>query len=181
MEIEASEALTPDRVTLGEAGETYLAHIESRRNLKRATLQDYWRYLRRHLTGPQAPVKQGTRPVRNAPFFAHRTLASITRADVNRYVDQKVAEGLAPRTLDSHLTFLSAVCTYAVEQSWIEKNPVVGVERPRPDDPTRSRTGRVTRTRWKKSPLSCACVPTSNGRCSRRRTTPACASVSCSP
>jgi integrase len=133
-EIEADAGARSD-LTLREAGERYLAHIEARRNLKRATLQDYWLYLRRHLTGPQSPTRRGTRPVRSEPFFEDRRLASITKADVNRYVDAKTAEGLAPRTLDAHLTLLSAVCRYAVEQAWATSNPVVAVERPRPDDP----------------------------------------------
>lgn len=123
-EIEQRQALSPQTMTLREAGERYLGHIESRRGLKRATLQDYWLYLRRHLAGPQSPVKQGTRPVKSAPFFEDTQLASITRPDVNRYIDQKIEEGLTPRTLDSHLTFLSAVFRYANEQSWVERNPL---------------------------------------------------------
>ena len=53
--------------------------------------------VQRSLLHPQQPVKQGTRPVKSAPFFEDRTLASITRADVNRYIDQKTDEGLAAR------------------------------------------------------------------------------------
>jgi integrase len=73
--------------------------------------------------------------MKNTPFFEGKTLATITRADVDRYLDGKLDEGLAPRTLASHLTLLSAIFRYATEQSWTTSNPVVGVERPRPDDP----------------------------------------------
>ena len=134
-QIESEAGKQAADMTLRAAGERYLAHIESRRNLKRATLQDYWLYLRRHLTGPQQAVKRGSRPIASAPFFEDRALASITRADVNRYVDQKMTEGLAPRTIDSHLTLLSAICAYAVAQGWAQSNPCLGVERPRPDNP----------------------------------------------
>lgn len=122
-------------VTLLAACERYLAHIEARRALKRATMQDYWLYVRRHFTGPQGATKRGTRPVKSAPFFEDRLLASITKADINRYVEAKLAEGIAPRTLDNHLTLLSGILAYAIDQGWATKNPCVGVERPRPDDP----------------------------------------------
>jgi integrase len=122
-------------VTLRAGGERYLRHIGARRGLKRATMQDYWLYLRRHLTGPQQPTRRGARPPKSAPFFEDREVASIVRADVNRYIEQKLAEGLAPRTLENHLTLLSAMFAYAIEQGWCSSNPCVGVERPRPDGP----------------------------------------------
>lgn len=134
IEVQVTETRRED-VSLREAGERYLAHIESRRALKRATMTDYWLYLRRHLTGPQEPVRRGTRPIKSAPFFEGRSLASISRADVNRYVDAKVAEELSARTLDNHLTLLSAIFKYAIDQGWACENPCLGVERPRPDDP----------------------------------------------
>ncbi len=122
-------------VTLRAAGERYLAHIEARRALKRATMQDYRVYLRRHFTGPQRQGGRGVRAVKSPPFFEDRTLASITRADINRYVEAKLAEDLLPRTLDNHLTPLSAIFAYAIDNRWATSNPCVGVERPRRDDP----------------------------------------------
>jgi integrase len=134
VEAEAGTGVSED-LTLREAGQRYLAHLGARRNLKRATMQDYKLYLARHLTGPQVTEGRGVRKPKSPPFFEARTLASITRRDVDAYVEQKMLEGLAARTIDSHLTLLSAICTYAVEQDWLTKNPTVGVERPRPDDP----------------------------------------------
>lgn len=135
-EVEASVSETrATDLTVRGAGERYLEHIAARRALKRATMQDYWIYLRRHFTGPQQATRRGTRPVKNPPFFEDRTLASIVKADINRYIEQKLSEDLAPQTLDNHLTLLSAMFAYAIDQGWCSTNPCIGVERPRSDDP----------------------------------------------
>jgi integrase len=120
-------------ITLREAGERYLGQLDA---LKRATMQDYWIYLRRHLTGPQSETRRGTRPIKSPPFFADRTLVSITRADVYAYIAQKSSEGLKPRTLEGHLTLLSAVYRFARDEGWATGNPVPPRRKwPRPDDP----------------------------------------------
>ena len=85
-------------------------------------------------------------------------LASITRKDVDLYVMHKMAEGLGPRTIRSHLTLLSAICDYAVVEGWITRNPTKGVELPRYDDPDEIEEGaRSAHTKEQVAAVLCAC------------------------
>lgn len=134
-EIEAEvEDDDSEALTLREAGERYLSML-ARRNLKRATMQDYRLYLARHLTGPQITEGRGVRPIKSAPYFEDKLLTEVTRRDVDAYVEKKQLEDLKARTIGSHLTLLSAIYDYTMKQGWAMTNPVNGVERPRPDDP----------------------------------------------
>ena len=107
---------TAERVSLDEASRRYLRHLEAVRVRKRSTVQDYEIMLRRHLV----------------PFFGDGELDRLTSDDVATYVEVKRREGLARQTVINQVNLLNGVCAYAVRLGWVSANPVVGVERPRP-------------------------------------------------
>jgi integrase len=103
------------RRTVEEAGAAYVAHLEHVMGRKRTTIEDYRGYLRRHL----------------GPFFGARRLDRIRPAEVERYLREKIAAGLAPTTVVHHVTFLGGLFRFAVKRGWTDSNPVASVDRPR--------------------------------------------------
>jgi integrase len=112
---EVRSAIPAERVTVEEAGRRYLRHLETVRERKRSTLQDYEIMLRRHLV----------------PFFGIDALDRVTTDEVAAYVQAQRRAGLARQTVINQVNFLHGVCAYGVQRGWISANPVVGVERPR--------------------------------------------------
>ena len=103
------------RRTVEEAGALYLEHLEQVMQRKRTTIEDYRCHLRRHLV----------------PFFGGRTLDRIRPDDVERYLRDKIAGGLAPTTVVHHVTFLGGLFRFAIKRGWASSNPVALVDRPR--------------------------------------------------
>jgi Phage integrase, N-terminal SAM-like domain len=81
------------RRTIGEAGEVYIAHLETVMERKRTTIADYRGYLRRHL----------------APFFGDRPMDRLEPAQIERYLHAKHGDGLSPKTVQNHLNFLHGI------------------------------------------------------------------------
>ena len=104
----------PTMVTVAEAGNRRLEQLEAL-GRKPSTMQDYRIMLDRHL----------------APHFASKALDRVTAEDVTGYMAIKRREGLAPKTITNHVTFLHGVFAHAVKRGWIAVNPVAGVDRPR--------------------------------------------------
>jgi integrase len=104
-----------ERRTVGEAGDAYIAHLETVMERKRTTIADYRGYLRRHL----------------APFFGNRPMDRIEPGQVERYLHAKRGEDLSPKTVQNHLNFLHGIFAFAVRRGWATANPVALVERPR--------------------------------------------------
>ena len=115
---EVRSVSTAERVSLDEAGERYLRHLEAVRARKRSTVQDYEIMLRRHLV----------------PFFGDGALDRVTSDDVATYVQMKRRMGLARQTVVNQVNLLHGVCAYALRRGWVSVNPVVGVERPPPQN-----------------------------------------------
>jgi integrase len=115
-----TEVLAPqERMTLKEAGELYLVHVEQVMQRKPSTVQDYTIMLRRHFE----------------PFFTAPRVSSVAKIsddDVRAYRNAKRREGLASKTISNHLAFLHGILRYAVKRKWATTNPVDAVERPRP-------------------------------------------------
>jgi integrase len=103
------------RRTIEEAGARYVEHLEQVMRRKRTTLEDYRCHLRRHLV----------------PFFGGRPINHIEPADVERYLRDKIAGGLAPTTVVHHVTFLGGLFRFAIKRGWASSNPVAFVDRPR--------------------------------------------------
>ena len=57
---------------------------------------------------------------------------------IDRFVAQKLREGLSPKTVTNHLLVLQFVCKRAVRLRLMTRNPVTDVERPRVEHPEMS-------------------------------------------
>jgi integrase len=110
----STSAAISERLSLVEAGERYLLHVERFRARKRSTVASYRMMLRRHL----------------APFFAGRSIDAIDRRSVEAYQRAKLASGLAPKTVANQVRFLHGIFRYAIGQEWATRNPVAGIEYP---------------------------------------------------
>lgn len=121
MDATTANARVAEQVTLKVAGDRYVDFLRDRKSRKRTTVQDYRIMLDTHL----------------ATFFRDRTLASITPADVDQYVKAKLTnkgDGLAAKTVNNHLNFLSGLFRYATnpQRGWAVMNPVSAIDRPEP-------------------------------------------------
>ncbi|MDQ1247406.1 MAG: Tyrosine-type recombinase/integrase [Actinomycetota bacterium] len=105
---------TRERLTLVEAGERYLLHVERFRGRKRSTLESYRAILKGHL----------------ALFFVGKSLDSIDRRAVEAYQRAKLDAGLSPKTVANHVRLLHGIFRYAIGQEWAGRNPVAGIEHP---------------------------------------------------
>jgi integrase len=103
-----------ERIGVEEAGERYIRHLETVRQRKRSTIQDYEIMLRRHLV----------------PYFGEKPLERVRPAEVESYVQLKLRAGFARQTVVNQLNFLHGVFSHAVKRGWASDNPVARVERP---------------------------------------------------
>ncbi len=110
---EISFAAPERRMTIEDAGNSYIHHVEHVMQRKPSTVQDYRCILNAHLI----------------PYFSTRDITRITPDDVIRYMDAKRA--LAQKTVSNHLNFAHGIFEYAADRGWIRTNPVASVKRPR--------------------------------------------------
>jgi integrase len=115
MEAEAVLVRSHDRLTLIEAGERYVDHLEHVIERKRTTIQDYRGYLRGHFE----------------PYFGDRAIDRVESGHVMGYIKRKRVEGLSAKTVQNHLTFLHGVFAFAKRRGWLSSSPLLGVDRPR--------------------------------------------------
>jgi integrase len=101
------------RVTFGEWADEYLRTIV---HLRAVTQGDYERALRVHVL----------------PTFENVPVARIDHVDVRRFVAEKQAEGLAPKTLQRVRLVLRQVLALAKSAGAIKSNPCDGLRLPRP-------------------------------------------------
>ena len=114
--IEETTFVAPERrLTLEEAGERYLHHVEHVMERKRSTVQDYSIILRRHL----------------APYFGAQGIERIGAEDIASYMAVKANAGLSSKTVSNHLNFLHGIFKHAIKRGWCAANPVAAVDRPR--------------------------------------------------
>ncbi len=113
--IEESER-TPvevERLTVEDVGRRYLQHLTAL-GRRRSTLQDYESSLRVHLD----------------PFFGKLALEKIGRSDVEHFMAEKLADGMAPKSVRNYLGLLHSLFEYAERQEWTRGNPCKLVEKP---------------------------------------------------
>lgn len=113
---EVRHAPVDERLTVREAGDRYLHHVEVVMRRKAGTLDDY-RAMVRHLER----------------HFGQKGIDRISADDVAAYMRAKQGEGLAPKTVSNHVAFAHGLFGFAVKRGWTRTNPVAGVDRPRPD------------------------------------------------
>ena len=113
------------RLTVGEAGDVYLRHLESKA-LKRSTRMDYRSIL----------------DVQLKPYFRDRSLDAITVQDVEDFITAKRREGKAPKSVRNYIGFLHSIFEYGRHgrRGWCRSNPVSLAEnKPEPSDSTEIR------------------------------------------
>jgi integrase len=106
-----------ERLTVAEAGDRYLLHLEAVVGRKPGTIADYRLILDRQL----------------APFFGERQLDRIDSEQVAAFLAVQAKAGLARQTIINRLNLLGGIFRYAVKRGWASANPVAAVDRPKPD------------------------------------------------
>jgi site-specific recombinase XerC len=106
-------AVAQERVTVQQAGELLLEHLESL-GRKRSTVGEYRSYLRVHL----------------APFFAQRTLDKVSPHDVEAFMALKRREGKATKSILNYVGLLHSIFNFAERRGLANLNPVKLVEKP---------------------------------------------------
>ena len=121
VDVEREGYVAPERVTLAEFCERWLAEYLPGRGLKLTTVEGYQQTIRKHLL----------------PALGRYTLQELERRPelVDRYVTQKIREGYAPKTVTNHLLCLQVILKRAVRWRLISRNPVSECERPRVEQP----------------------------------------------
>jgi integrase len=102
-----------ERMTIEDAGERYLHHLEHVCQRKAATVQDYRIMLKRHL----------------APYFSHKSIDRISVNDVTTYIAVKSRE-LAINTVNHQMSFAHGIFAHAIKQGWATSNPVAMADKP---------------------------------------------------
>jgi len=106
-------AVVEDRLSVGDAGELLLEHLESL-GRKRSTLGEYRSYLRIHL----------------GPFFGNAALDKVTPGRVEAFIAAKRREGSATKSILNYLGLLHSIFDFAERRGLARRNPVKNVDKP---------------------------------------------------
>jgi integrase len=121
MEQEQATASTAARLTVAEAGERLIDHLEAL-GRKRSTIEGYRSALNIHLS----------------PFSTDKPLDRIDRDDVERFIT-RARSNHAPKSVQNYLGVLHGIFDFAIRRGWASANPVKQAERPRRTDSTEVR------------------------------------------
>lgn len=113
--VDSDRAVVRSGLTVEQAAQLYLDHLEHVLERKPTTLGDYRSMLDRHV----------------GPFFGARPLERVGPDDVRRFLRVKKQEALATKTITNQLIFLHGVFAHALKRGWVTANPVAAVDRPR--------------------------------------------------
>lgn len=121
VDIEREGYVHPEKITLEQFCKRWLTEYVPGRGLKETTVSGYEQMLRKHLL----------------PALGRCTLQELERKPelVDRYVTQKIQEGLAPKTVSNQLLCLQVILKRAVRWRLISRNPVSDCDRPRVEQP----------------------------------------------
>lgn len=107
-----------ERMSVQEAGDRYLHHVEHVKHRKPSTVQDYRIILNKHLV----------------PHFATKPIDRIAPRDVAAYIAAKSLPrdqgGLSRKTIVNHLNFAHGIFAFALRRGWCTTNPVAATDRP---------------------------------------------------
>lgn len=121
VDVERDGYRKPERLTFAEFAERWFEDYLPARNLKATTVRNYRSSLERHLL----------------PFFGRYDLAKLEAEPelVDRFIAQKMREGLAPKTVANLAIDLGVILKQAVRWRLMRSNPVRDAERPRLEPP----------------------------------------------
>jgi integrase len=121
VDVERDGYRQPEPITFATFAQRWLADYLPGRGLKLTTTDSYRQTLNRHLL----------------PHFASRKLTDLEQQPelIDRYVTQKIGEGLAPKTVVNQLLVLQTMLKTAARWRLITRNPVLDCERPRVEQP----------------------------------------------
>lgn len=106
-------AVADVRMTVGEAGELLIDHLESL-GRKRSTVGEYRSYLRVHL----------------APFFAATELDKVTPARIEAFIAAERRAGLSTKSILNYLGLLHSIFEFAQRRGFAASNPCKHVDKP---------------------------------------------------
>ncbi len=111
----------PERIAFAEFSRRFMQMHPQARNLKLSTRENYETNLRCHLV----------------PALGRFLLTDLEARPeiIDRYIAQKAAGGLAPKTIHNHLQLLSAMFNRALAWRLVRTNPLLIVDRPRLEQP----------------------------------------------
>lgn len=113
----AAEEVLPvlaERVTVTQAGERLLSHLEAL-GRRPTTLRAYGAALRKHLS----------------PALGALPLSRIEPQDVERFIAAERRRGVAPKTMLNALGFLHSIFEFGLRRGWCRRNPCKLVDKPR--------------------------------------------------
>lgn len=111
---EVTTAPVVERVTVEDAGTRLIDHLEAL-GRKPSTTQNYRSYLRWHL----------------APYFGSKALDTITRHDVQAFIEHERESKKAAKSILLYLGLLHSIFDYAQRRDWATVNPCKLVDKPR--------------------------------------------------
>lgn len=110
----APEPPVIERMSIEQAGQSLIQQLILK-GRKVSTTGDYESYLVAHL----------------APFFGDAPIAQITSDEVESFLDECLAQGIAVKSALNYLGFLHGIFEFAIRKRWAHHNPCKEVERPR--------------------------------------------------
>lgn len=116
---EAAKALPSASMTVAECVKAHIDTLEATGNVERATISDY-----------------RTIAVKIAEGFKDVKMGDLTQAMIQRWENKLTKSGLAPRTVTKYHRLLSKVCSEAVTNDELPKNPCKGVKLPKREAPS---------------------------------------------
>ena len=119
----------------GEVEAVMSAPTDARAEAERTTLGEALERFLREVTPTKKGVSREARRIRQwqAHPFAQRSLASIRRADIAAYRDERIAEGRGPATIINDLSVISRLYVVAIKEWGMESltNPVSNTRMPK--------------------------------------------------
>jgi integrase len=102
-----------ERMTIEEAGERLIQQLVTK-GRKASTTVGYESYLRVHV----------------APFFGEKSIADITKEDIEEFVAVCLDNDQSIKSTRNYLGFLHSVFDFALRKGWVVANPCKAVEKP---------------------------------------------------
>jgi integrase len=106
-----------ERMTLEDAGQRLIRHLRSM-GRKPSTIHGYESYLHIHLVD----------------FFGEKPVDQINKADVERFIEDRLRRGQSVKSVRNYLGFLHSIFEFALRRGWVASNPCKLVDKPQAPD-----------------------------------------------